>query len=296
MDNTTACSSINNKIINTHSYPGTIDNSGVAISVAQVNSTPLSMFHLQNCYRDTRNLTGQFFILDPNGEQVLPKGLVNTEMGIPLIGTGIIMNRNRAWGVADNSFSGIYHTIELTLVDMNNNEVKEQIDTSRSYVSVFTKKSVYRHCNDIRIISKTNLSPGQFISSFPDNRTPTANLITNTIGVNYKYNPVFMCCNMSDGTLRNARLVGLPQIYSAVATDFMLFKWLSADQLAAVSTVCFTVSRVNSANPSAPGLTRRIHIPDGAVNLEPGDWVAWWRSAHSNAIAAITAKWEYYLV
>jgi hypothetical protein len=275
MDNPTQCNKINNSIINTNSYPGPTLEKGTGISISHVNNRPLSQFHIQQCYRNSTT-TAQVFITEPYGTQ--------QEYSTALTFTP---GKLDFWYVLPSA-AGIKITVALTLVDSYNNEVIVQIETYDTGVIKYISDTIqYRNCNDINIISSDILQAGQYIVV-----GCIGHGIRTVIGSTFKYTPLFMCCNSTDGTPRNARLIGLPQIYSAVATNFRMFKWTENYY---GSTPVYSIFAVNATVESAPSYKNRIYTKtNGQVNLQPGECVAWWRSTSTNAIAAVTATWEYY--
>jgi hypothetical protein len=278
MDNPTKCAAINNKLVFTKTYPENIE-TGTALSVAQVNPTPPTTFHIQNCYRDSGLAIGQYFILD---NQTNPQYTTPPPMNTPM-----------RWRVITNSTAPVGISVELTLVNSSNNEEKVTLATNGN-TSVFTPLSIYKNCNDIRITSAHQLLSTDTVIALPDSAT-SANNIRCVLSALYKYNGLFMCCNAADGTPRRARLVGLPQIYSAVATNYRLYKWPNSNSGPTTGTPIYSVIYVDSTVSTAPGFKRRVQTPiDGQVELLPGEACAWWRSANSNALATVTAMWEYY--
>ena len=268
MDNPSQCNKINNSIINTRSYPGPTLEKGTGISISHVNNRPPSTFHMQQCYRNSTT-TAQVFITEPYGTQ-------------QAYNTTFTPGQPDFWFVFPSA-TGIKITVELTLVDTNNNEVIVQLKTYRSE----TLTIQHRNCNDINIISSDILQAGQYIYAGCNGHG-----IRTVIGSTFKYTPLFMCCNSTDGTPRNARLIGLPQIYSAVATNFRIFKWT---QNYSGSTPVYSVYYVHSTVESAPSYKNRVYTKtNGQVDLQTGECVLWWRSTSTNAIAAVTATWEYY--
>lgn len=278
MDNPTKCSQINNKLVFTKTYPENIE-TGTALSVAQVNPTPPTTFHIQNCYRDSTLASGAYFILDT---QTNPQYTDPPQMNTPM-----------RWRVITNSGAPAAMSVELTLVDQSNNEAKVTLVTN-GITSVFTPLAIYKNCNDIRITSAHQLSSTDVIRALPDSATALNNINTVLTALG-KFNSLFMCCNAADGTPRKARLIGLPQIYSGVAANYRLYKWPNSNSGPTTSAPIYNVIYVDSATSTAPGFKRRVQTNiDGQVELLPGEACAWWRSALSNTLATVTAMWQYY--
>lgn len=276
MDNPTKCAVINRKLL-TDTYPGPSVETGVAVAVAQVNPTPPTTIHIQNCYRDNTLGIGTFFIFDTQSTQYTTPPQMNTPM---------------RWRVITNSGAPAAMSVELTLVNSSNNEEKVTLVTNGT-TSVFTPLSTYKCCNDIRLVSNHQLQVGDVIRALPDSATflNNVNTVLTALG---KFNGLFMCCNAADGTPRKAKLISLPQIYSGAATNYRLYKWPNVSGSNS-GCVCYSVIYVDSVVPTAPSLRRRVQTPiDGQVELLPGEAAAWFRSANTNALAVVTAQWEYY--
>lgn len=279
MDNPTKCAAINAKLL-TDTYPGPSVETGVAVNTLCVNPSPPTTFHIQNCYRDSTLPAGTFFILD---NQTNPQWTTPVPMNTPM-----------RWAIITSAAVPAGISVELTLVNSSNNEEKVTLLTpgGGSGTPTFTTLSIYKNCNDIKIVSNHQLLSTDVIVSIPDPAT-SQNTIRCVLSANFKYNSLFMCCNEANGAPRKAKLISLPQIYSGVATNYRLYKWPNVSGTSA-GYVAYSVIYVDSATAIAPGLRRRVQTPiDGQVELLPGEACAWFRSASSNTLAVVTAHWQY---
>lgn len=274
MENPNQCQAINNKLIATHSY----GSSGNAVSCTVVNPTPPTDFHVQNGYRPSSLGAGSVFILD---DQTNPQYTTPPQM----------CNVGR-WRVITNSTAPAAMSVELTLVDSSNNEAKVTLVTN-GITSVYTPLSIYKHCNDIKLVSNHQLASNDVIRALPDAAIANNNINT-VLTALAKYNGLFMCCNSSDGTPRKAKLVGLPQVYNGAATLFRLYKWPDSNSGTTTASPIYTVIYVDSATANAPGFKKRIQTPiDGQLELLPGEACAWWRTTSTAALSTVTAQWQY---
>ena len=211
MENPTRCQAVNSKLL-TDTYPGPSLETSSALSVLRVNPTPPSRFHVQNCYRDTTVVAGTYFILDTLGPQYLTPFQMNTPM---------------RWSVTTNAGAPAAMSVELTLVDSSNNEAVVTLVTN-GITPVFTPLSIYKNCNDIKLVSNHLLTTADFIIAVPDPAVALNNVNT-ILTATAKFNSLFMCCNHQDGTPRQAKLIGLPQILSGALTNYRLYKWQNSN-------------------------------------------------------------------
>jgi len=277
MDNPTKCYEINSKIITTNSQPDQTLETGVAVSTMLVNAHPPSSIHLQHCYRDSTVPSGVYFITEPYGNQFTTQWYTTSV-------DAYYITTNRAT---------LYALVQLTLVDYLNNESIVILETNGTE-KVFTNLKIYKNCNDIKCIDVA-LAPNDIIFAIHNNESA----IRVVLGARFKYNPIFMCCNATDGTPRKAKLIGIPQIYSGTPTNFCMHKYQQSGFVGApyASTcVVYSVIYVDNTVSTAPSINNRIVTPvSGQIELLPGETAWWQRTAASNTLAVVLALWEYNL-
>ena len=272
MNNPNLCVEINQKLSVNYAHAN-IDTSGVG--VIKVLPSPVNEVHVQRAYTESTGAAASTYITEPYGTQYTLNALLR--------------NNARTWQVLTN-IPGLIVTVRLTLVDSTTNNEAFETLTTNGTTAVNTVGSNYKACNHMEILSGPLLTSGQRIIA----RANTGqNNIYVVIGVDsgsqpFYYNPVFMCANTSTGVSRKARMISIPQMYSAVSSDISLMKWGAA---AATAGIIYSNSIVTQ-------FTQRrnlIRTPvDGQIELVPGEWIVWYRSANSNALCGITINWQYF--
>jgi len=275
MNNASIVNTIDNKLNLSNSSLGT------GLKMFQVNPNPPAEIH-SGCA--LLNTTGAKYITDTSANAIT-------------IGNFKMFTNNTAtfWKISATFFL----RLRIKGVDENNNEITEDITVDNLDIYKTTTKK-YKIINDINLVDGGQGSPtGQpmndtdHLRCYPDDSSIKLDV---TLLRRVKINPFFMCSNNSSGIPRKARLLGITSLYNTGAnTNISLHVFKNNQTVGSSNIGAYTVDYcIYDITSNTSSLNNCITIPDGVVEIEPGDLAVFYREGATTPITIIHFTWGFY--